>query len=147
MEIKTIKFSKQDIAFAPTRKHPTDAGIDLYALDSIIIPDGKMRTVRTGIYLEIPKYCVGFLWPKGRSDFLIGAGVVDEGYQGEYIIKVFNCVGYDLVIKRAEPVAQLVIVPIVGGDFEEKTLEELFPEKSERGDTGGIKSTMFPESI
>ena len=40
--------------------------------------------------VEIPAGYVGLVKPKGRNDHLLGAGVVDAGYQGEILVKVVN---------------------------------------------------------
>jgi dUTP pyrophosphatase len=146
----TFQFAKIDpSAFAPTRKFPTDAGVDLYALDSVIVNTGKIKIIRTGVKVKIPKGCVGLFWPKGRSDFLICGGVIDESYQGEMVVKIFNSCDYQLVIKRGEPVAQLLIMPIITEPVEELKQEDLFPEKTERGETGGIHvpKGMYPDLI
>jgi dUTP pyrophosphatase len=143
----TLQFTKTNPnAFAPTRKFPTDAGADLYALDSVLIDEGKIKLVRTGVKVKIPKGCVGFFWPKGRSDFLIGSGVIDESYQGEMVVKIYNSCDYQLVIKRGEPIVQLVIVPVLTEPVEEVKLEDLFPEKTDRGETGGIHK-LYPDLI
>jgi dUTP pyrophosphatase len=144
----TLLFTKIDSnAFAPTRKFPTDAGADLYALDTVLINVGKIKLVRTGVKVKIPKGHVGLFWPKGRSDFLIGSGVIDESYQGEMIVKIFNSCDYQLAIKRGEPIVQLLIIPIVTEPIEEVKEEDLFPEKTDRGETGGIHKGLFPERI
>jgi len=143
----TLQFTKIDPnAFAPTRKFPTDAGADLYALNTTLIDVGKIKLIRTGVKVKIPKGCVGFFWPKGRSDFLIGSGVIDESYQGEMVVKIYNSCDYQLVIKWGEPIVQLVIVPVLTEPIEEVKLEDLFPEKTDRGETGGIHK-LYPDLI
>jgi dUTP pyrophosphatase len=143
----TLQFTKIDPnAFSPTRKFPTDAGADLYALNTTLIDVGKIKLVRTGVKVKIPKGCVGFFWPKGRSDFLIGGGVIDESYQGEMVVKIYNSCDYQLVIKWGEPIVQLVIVPVLTEPIEEVKLEDLFPEKTDRGETGGIHK-LYPDLI
>ena len=143
----TLQFTKIDPnAFSPTRKFPTDAGADLYALNTTLIDVGKIKLIRTGVKVKIPKGCVGFFWPKGRSDFLIGSGVIDESYQGEMVVKIYNSCDYQLVIKWGEPIVQLVIVPVLTEPIEEVKLEDLFPEKTDRGETGGIHK-LYPDLI
>lgn len=38
-----------EYATLPTRAHPTDAGLDLYAAWSAVIPSRQWRRVKTGI--------------------------------------------------------------------------------------------------
>ena len=80
----------EEEAKLPTRKFPTDAGMDVYALEEIIIPPHTMQVVRTGVTLDFPDGTVALIWPKSRNEYLVGAGVVDCGYQGEILVKVTN---------------------------------------------------------
>ena len=87
--MKTIKAARlQENAVLPTRKHPDDAGIDFYAAEEKVIPPHAMDVVGTGITVEIPQGYVGLMMPKSRNDHLLGAGVIDAGYQGEIRIKI-----------------------------------------------------------
>ncbi|NTW43286.1 MAG: dUTP diphosphatase, partial [Anaerolineaceae bacterium] len=73
-------------AIIPTRKHADDAGIDLYASQNIAIPALSYTIVSTGITVEIQHGFVGLIKPKGRNNHILGAGVVDAGYQGEILV-------------------------------------------------------------
>lgn len=66
----------------PTRKHPDDAGIDFYASEEKTISPHAFDVVGTGITIEIPQGYVGLMMPKSRNNHLLGAGVIDAGYQG-----------------------------------------------------------------
>lgn len=119
--MKTLKIAKFiPDAILPTRKHPTDAGIDLYALEDTLVSErGIACIVRTGITIEIPKGYCAQLWPKGRSNYLVGAGIVDEGYTGEILIKVINSTDAPYLITRGDATAQLVLVKIITPEVEE----------------------------
>jgi dUTP pyrophosphatase len=120
----------------PTRKHITDAGIDVYALhDEMILPQ-SCKVIRTGITFEFPKDTVAHPWPKSRNDYLIGAGVIDCDYQGEILIKIVNPYNKLIKISKHEGIAQLVIYPIVRQIIEE--VDEIHEIVSDRGETGGI---------
>ena len=120
----------------PTRKHPKDAGIDVYALQDETIPPHSCKVVKTGVTFEFPKNTVVHPWPKSRNDHLVGAGVIDCEYQGEVLIKVVNPYDKPIEISKHDGIAQLVIYPIVCPPIEEA--EEIHEVISERGDTGGI---------
>lgn len=122
----------------PTRKHPQDAGMDLYSLDAAVIPAHGFAIVPTGITLEIPEGTVGLLKPKGRSDHLLGSGVVDAGYQGEILIKVVNPYDHPLEIPAGGALGQLILMPVVTPAVQEVLLEEIHHRASPRGSSGGI---------
>ena len=60
-----LKIQKLDPrATIPSTSYVGDAGIDLYALESVTVAAGGRAEVRTGVALEIPKGCVGLVWDK-----------------------------------------------------------------------------------
>ena len=134
----TIKCKKLDKeAKIPVRKYPTDAGMDVFALNDEIIEPGHHKIIRTGVTIDFPDNTVAFVWPKSRANFLIGAGVIDFSYQGEILVKVFNtCMNKLIEIKKHQGIAQIVIVPVLCPVIEE--VDEIHQNKTERGETGGI---------
>jgi dUTP pyrophosphatase len=125
-------------ALPPTRKHADDAGMDVYAYADTIIPPHSFGIVPTGISVRVPESCMLDARPKSKSNFLIGAGVIDFGYQGEILIKVANITAKPLEIRRGDPVAQLVASQILVGELFQCEPDTLFDEKSTRGGDGGI---------
>ena len=63
MKIKLDKGAKM-----PTRAHSTDAGLDLYARDTQIIPAKESAVFDTGVHVELPEGTAGFL--KSKSGLL-----------------------------------------------------------------------------
>ena len=132
-----------DTARQPTRKHETDAGIDLYAdvqnaLAYYIGPHQSM-IVHTGIKVEIPKGFFGWITNKSGNDYLIGGGIVDEGYQGELLVKVVNPYKEGLIIsKDSKAIAQLLILPCLIAPVEVVPYDEIHKKQSDRGNDGGI---------
>jgi len=122
----------------PQRKHPADAGVDVYAGEEVTIPPFSAARVPTGLTFEIPRQFMLLAKPKSGSDFLLGAGVIDPGYQGEVLIKVVNYTPNPLTIPLGASLAQLVQVAIFTDPLEEVSLEEIHQETSERGADGGI---------
>ena len=125
-------------ATIPSRKHPADAGIDLYAAEETFVPAHGFAIGPTGVTVEIPAGTVGLLKPKGRSNHLLGAGVVDAGYQGEILIKVSNPTPDPLFFKPGDAIGQLLILPVLLPQVVEVSAEELHSEHSQRGGSGGI---------
>ena len=137
-----LKFARIDEkAAAPSRKHPQDAGIDVYALADQTIPPLSFRVVRTGVTFDIPAGTMLLVKPKGRNNHLTGSGVIDAGYQGEILIKVVNYSWRRLRIKKGEAVAQLVHLPVICDPLEEAPTGEIHAQQSERGGSGGIHTT------
>lgn len=122
----------------PTRKFPKDAGMDFYALEEERIPPHSFKVIKTGITIKITPGCVGLIFPKSRNNHLIGAGVVDEDYQGEILVKIVNYSNEDLLIKSGDAVAQMVIIPIFTPQILEVHKDLIHQEKTERGNSGGI---------
>ena len=125
-------------AFIPTRKHPDDAGIDFYACEDKTISPHDFGVVGTGITVEIPQGYVGLMMPKSRNNHLLGAGVIDAGYQGEIRIKIANITDNPLQISVGQAIGQMLIFPIVTPVVEELPIDRIHQEKSERGASGGI---------
>ncbi len=137
--MQIIKIAKiEPNAFLPTRKHPADAGLDIYANCDMRIEPHSIAIVSTGITLEIMDGYVGLLKPKGRNNHLLGAGVVDAGYQGEILVKVTNISNQALEIKPGDAIGQLLILPIFTPEVLEVELDQIHNENSSRGMTGGI---------
>ena len=128
-------------AVAPTRKHPTDAGVDVYANEDVRIAPFSYRVVHTGVTFDIPEGTLLQVWPKGRNNHLLGAGVIDAGYQGEIMIKVVNYSWKPLRVHRGEAIAQLVHLPVITEPVQEGPLEEIHSVRSARAADGGIHST------
>ncbi len=135
----TLRFARlSDDAFLPARKHPTDAGVDLRASQSVEIPPFSAARVPTGLTFDIRPDFMLLAKPKSGSNFLLGAGVIDPGYQGEILIKVINYTPQPITIQRGDPVAQVVQVRIFTEALEEVNPAEIHAVKSERGADGGI---------
>ena len=139
--MQTIRIARlRPNAILPTRKHPADAGLDVYAVESVTVVPHSFAIVPTGVTVEIPDGYVGLLKPKGRNNHLLGAGVVDAGYQGEILVKVANLSDQPLVFEPGDAVGQLVILPVLTPAVEEVGQAVIHRQKTTRGGAGGIVS-------
>lgn len=129
-----------ETAVAPTRKYPTDAGIDVYSDLYHTMQPGEIFVFPTGVTFDIPTGYVLQAWPKGRSNFLVGAGVIDAGYQGEILIKVFDVTQDILTIHQGEAIAQLLVIPVETPEPVQLALGDIHQNATSRADTGGIIS-------
>lgn len=130
-----------ETAKLPTRKHAFDAGLDLFVdspIHSIEVYSGEVVIVHTGITVEIPKGCIGWITNKSSKDYLIGGGIIDEGYQGELLVKVINPTAKIFILNHHDAIAQLLIVPVKILDINIVPLKSIHKEKSDRNNDGGI---------
>ena len=122
-------------AYMPTRAHDADAGLDLYARESVIVPARESVKFDTGVHIELPPDTVGFIKSKSGLNVkygIVSEGVIDEGYTGSVVVKLFNNSGRDYRVKSGDKISQLVILPILKPSLE--VVDML--EHTERGDNG-----------
>ena len=130
-----MKIMLDEGAFMPTRAHAEDAGLDLYAREDTIVCAKESAKFDTGVHVEIPSDMVGFLKSKSGLNIKHGItseGVIDEGYTGSIVVKLYNNSGYDYAVKRGDKISQLVILPIVKPELE--VVESL--DETDRGNNG-----------
>ena len=126
----------------PTRAHPTDAGLDLAASETIQVAPRVVTLVPTGIAVAIPEGHVGIL--AARSSLAVkkamtlanGVGIIDSDYRGEIKIPIIPLDGCHNLIQAGQKIAQLIILPIALPTVE---VVSVLPE-SVRG-LGGFGST------
>ena len=123
--------------FPPTRAHSTDAGLDLYCIDDTVVPARGSAVFRTGVHIELPPNTYGKLESKSglnvAHDIVSCGGVVDCGYTGEIIVKLYNMGDKDYEFKKGQKIVQLLVVQCQYVDVE--VVDELFMD-TERGNRG-----------
>ena len=130
-----MKIMLDEGAKMPTRAHPWDAGLDLYAMEDGYIRCNQSRTFDTGTHIAIPEGFVGFV--KSKSGLMVNHGITTDGtidahYTGSIKVCLFNNGGSKYEVKAGDKIAQLVIVPCVMPHLElSDSLEE-----TDRGDNG-----------
>lgn len=130
-----MKIMLDEGAKMPTRAHPWDAGLDLYAVEDGYIRANQSRTFDTGTHIAIPEGFVGFV--KSKSGLMVNHGITTDGtidahYTGSIKVCLFNNGGSKYEVKAGDKIAQLVIVPCVMPHLElSDSLEE-----TDRGDNG-----------
>ena len=120
------------------------AGMDLYAAvnPEVVIPPGEWKLVPTGISIALPEGYEAQVRPRSGLALKQGVsilntpGTVDADYRGEVGVILMNHSKENLVIRRGDRIAQMIINQIERIAFEE--VEEL--PGSERG-AGGFGST------
>ncbi len=132
-EVLRIKKLRDD-AVVPTRQFEGDAGLDLYAVESVVLEPMQRAKVPTGIALSVPKGMVGLIWDKSGLSNNHGlkslGGVVDAGYRGEILVGLVNLSEERYVIEKGHRIAQLLIQRIE--HIAAHVVEEL--DSSDRGE-------------
>ena len=125
----------------PTYATEGSAGLDLRACVEapMTLEPGQTELIPTGmaIYIEDPSLCAMILPRSGlghKHGIVLGnlVGLIDSDYQGQLFVSCWNRGDTTFTIEPGERIAQLVLVPVVQGDFE--FVEEF--TATDRGDGG-----------
>ena len=126
--------------FIPSYAHPGDAGADLKASESLIVPARGQALVSTGLCIELPEGHAGLIWPRSglavKHSLDSGAGVIDAKYRGEIKVLLFNHSDENFTIEPGDRIAQLLVQKVENINF--LPVESL--DETERN-LGGFGST------
>ena len=116
-------YKTRDDAMPPTRANPSDAGLDVHfnpedaALAGAYLEPGQSKLFPTGLKFGVPH---GYMLEvKNRSgnaakrNLLVGACVIDSGYDGEVFVNLHNVGTETQFIQKGMKIAQIVMVPVV----------------------------------
>ena len=145
-----IEFFKTDeTAKTPVRSNPSDAGLDVFAflqnditispLQTCLIPIGLKFGVPHGYMLQVMNRSS----VASKRSLIVGAHVIDSGYDGEVFINIHNVGATPQTIKNGDKIAQLVMLPVVSFRPCETKEDNLYSQGitiSDRGD-GALGST------
>jgi dUTP pyrophosphatase len=141
----------------PTRGNPSDAGLDVYfspkAREPVTINPGQSVILPTGLKFGVPH---GYMLEvKNRSSvaskrsLIVGACVVDSGYDGEVFVNLHNIGTEPQVVEPHTKIAQVVMTPVVSFRALETQNPDLYGwypiTISDRGD-GALGSTDAKDS-
>ncbi len=103
----------------PEYAHPGDAGADLTAAETVLLPPGSRATVSTGVTIALPDGYVAFVVPrsglaaKHGITIVNSPGTVDAGYRGEIRVTMLNTdAEHPFTIEVGDRIAQLIIMPV-----------------------------------
>ena len=124
-----------DGAYMPSRSHKSDAGLDLRTPKDVTVPAYGSAVVDTGVHVALPHGCAGLLVSKSglnvRHD-ITSTGLIDEGYTGSIVVKVYNHGGGDYQLAAGDKITQLVVFQVVRESLEQVSVFNA----TERGDNG-----------
>ena len=139
-------------AHPPNRANPSDAGLDVFyspkpGEDSVLLKPGKSAILATGLKFGVPH---GYMLQvmnrssiAAKQSLIVGAHVVDAGYNGEVFINLHNIGTEAQTVEPGTRIAQGVIIPVICARPVEYELDELYSRaytNSNRGD-GALGST------
>lgn len=121
-------------AYLPERAHKTDAGLDIKARENRLIKAHRGALLHTGLHVQLPHGTAGLLVSKSGLNVnhgITSTGLIDEGYTGEIMVKLYNHSDTDYLVNAGEKISQLVIIPVL---YEDINLRDSLDENTERGD-------------
>ena len=123
-------------AYMPERAHATDAGLDIKSPKDCIIQEHGSVTIYTGVHVKLPPNTAGLLVSKSGLNTrynITSTGLIDEGYNGEIVVKLHNHGGFPYFVAKGDKITQLVVIPVL---YEAVELVDDLQQDSERGDKG-----------
>ena len=108
-------------ATPPQRANPSDAGLDIFFNpddgEDVVITPGESMRLETGLRFGIPH---GYMLQvmnrssiAAKKNLIVGAHVVDSGYDGEVFIDMHNVGAEEQSITPGDKIAQVVLIPVV----------------------------------
>ena len=105
----------------PTRKHPGDAGADVYVLEKHVLLPHETACIGLGIGTEIPEGYVGFILPRSsmaKRGLVTQTVPIDSNYRGEIHAIITNYNSENAKIEAGDRIAQLVVFPCLAEPME-----------------------------
>ena len=126
MRIRIKKLSPEAILPAYAHGAAEDAGLDLRALESVVLTPGEARAVPTGIAIELPPGYEAQVRPRSgmalKHSVTVNFGTIDPGYRGEIRVVMFNLGRADYTVEKGDRIAQLIVARYEAVEWEEGEL-------------------------
>ena len=120
MKIKIKKFKEN--AKLPQYANPGDVGMDMYAMETVVLQPGAHHIFFHGFGLEFPTGYAAIVKDKSsvsRAGLHTMGGVYDAGFRGEYNTHIVNLSDVPYTVEEGDKVAQLIIYPVAIAELEE----------------------------
>jgi dUTP pyrophosphatase len=125
--VKIIEFgvwlNKEEYPHAqvPKKAHYTDAGFDLFAVESLVLHPGDRKVIPTGVHLQMDDGWEAQIRPRSGNAAKHGITItnspatIDSSYVGHVMVILQNTGNNDFIINIGDKIAQLVFkkVPFV----------------------------------
>lgn len=128
-------------AITPKYNYDSDSGFDLHSVEDLEVPPFGRILVPTGLCFDIKD---GYeIQVRSKSGLAIkhglmvlnSPGTVDNGYNGEVQVIIFNTNNYIVTIPKGMKVGQAVLCPVVNGGWVHLDQKDKVIDK-ERGNNG-----------
>ena len=132
-------------AMLPDRAHDTDAGADIFTPLPVTVPASRVTPngtvdvgcaiIHTGVHVELPETTVGMLKSKSGLNVkcgIIGEGTIDQGYDDEIVVKLYNLTSKPVHLPSGAKIIQLCVMPVMYPRY--KQVESI--RAGERGSNG-----------
>jgi dUTP pyrophosphatase len=139
MKIRIKKLHADAILPAYAHGSSEDAGLDLCAVERIVLSPGAAQAVPTGLAIELQPGYEAQVRPRSgmalKHSVTVNFGTIDPGYRGEIRVIMFNLGRADYAIEKGDRIAQLIVSRYEAIEWEEGDLGD-----SARG-AGGFGSS------
>lgn len=128
-------------AILPSYNYEGDSGFDLYSTIDLVIPPLERAIIPTGLAFNIPPNTeIQIRSKSGISSkegvFVLNSpGTIDQSYNGEIKVILFNTSQNAFLVKKGNKIAQAVVAPVFCGSSTVFTEVNTIKE-TERGDKG-----------
>lgn len=146
-------FKLRDDVLDPVRANPSDAGLDIFwcprdgkslimeikPMESVVLETGLKFGVPHGYMLEVKNRSS----MAAKKQLVVGACVIDPGYNGELMVNLHNIGNQVRVLKPGDKIAQVVMIPVIHFRARKLMTDTLYSNNiciSDRG-AGGFGST------
>ena len=127
-------------AYMPDKAHSTDAGFDLRTPNRVVLREHSSACIDTGVHIDIPAGWYGKLESKSglnvKHSIVSLGGVIDAGYTGNIVAKLYNLSEFDYVFEAGDKIVQIIIQPCTSADSMEQVISLDKFHDSDRGDNG-----------
>jgi dUTP pyrophosphatase len=141
LTLNILRFKQLDPrATLPRRGSNLAAGLDVCAIEDLIIGPGQRVMAKTGLAVAIPEGFYGRIAPRSglaaKNGLDVLAGVIDSDYRGEVCCLLYNTGDEGISLPAGSKICQLIVEQIITPEAEWATdLDE-----TARG-AGGFGST------
>ena len=120
----------EENANEPTYAHPSDAGADLAAAETVTLaPHSLGNKIKTGVHIALPEGWVAYVVPRSSIGLKTplrlsnSIGVIDSSYRGDVSILYDNVSDSEYTINAGDRIAQLLVAPCY--HFQAQVVEQL----------------------
>ena len=107
-----IRVKLDEGAYLPERAHDTDAGADIRCREGFVLPSHCGHVVHTGVHIELPSTIKCEVKSKSGlwvNHGIFSQGLIDEGFSGEILIRLYNTSEIPYVFEAGEKITQLCV--------------------------------------